>query len=195
MGQQVADRAILQIIYRLIVFVLGSIFIILFMFTMIGGNQFANIILFDNKSIFWFLSLIGTLLLVFRNSNNDKYMSKKEKNEIIDKMKDDIISINQKIDINDKEYVINLIKLIYPYKITLIFNEIYFLIFSIWYLLLWKYEINNNYEMLFNLVEYNYKFGVISKYSVFENKYIMQTNNHMKLSIANFHSNFESKIN
>ena len=37
--------SILQIIYRLIVFVLGSIFIILFMFTMIGGNQFANIIL------------------------------------------------------------------------------------------------------------------------------------------------------
>jgi len=74
----------LQIIYRLIVFILGSVFIILFLFTMIGGNQFANIILFDNKSIFWLLSVIGTLLLVFRNSGSEKYMSKQEKNEIID---------------------------------------------------------------------------------------------------------------
>lgn len=175
--------SVLQIIYRLIVFVLGSIFIILFLFTMIGGNQFANIILFDNKSIFWFLSVIGTLLLLFRNSGNDKYMSKKEKNEIIDRLKDDIISINQKIDINDKEYLINVIKFIYPYKIMIIFNEIYFLVLSIYYLVLWKYEVNHRSDQIFNLVEYSYKLGIVSKYGVFENKALAGQNRHMQLSI------------
>lgn len=175
--------SVLQIIYRLIVFILGSIFIILFMFTIIGGNQFANIILFDNKSIFWFLSVIGTLLLVFRNSDNDKYMNKKEKNDIIDKLKDDIISINQKIDTNDKEYLINVIKYIYPYKIMIIFNEVYFLVLSIYYLILWKYEINHKSNNIFNLIEYNYKLGIVSKYSIFENKDLSMKNKHMQLSI------------
>lgn len=175
--------SVLQIIYRLIVFVLGSIFIILFLFTIIGGNQFANIILFDNKSIFWFLSVIGTLLLLFRNSGNDKYMSKKEKNEIIDRLKDDIISINQKIDTNDKEYLINVIKFIYPYKIMIIFNEIYFLVLSIYYLMLWKYEVNHRSDQIFNLVEYNYKLGIVSKYGIFENKALASQNRHMQLSI------------
>ena len=175
--------SVLQIIYRLIVFILGSIFIILFMFTIIGGNQFANIILFDNKSIFWFLSVIGTLLLVFRNSGNDKYMNKKEKNDIIDKLKDDIISINQKIDTNDKEYLINVIKYIYPYKIMIIFNEVYFLVLSIYYLILWKYEINHKSNSIFNLIEYNYKLGIVSKYSIFENKDLSMKNKHMQLSI------------
>ena len=175
--------SVLQIIYRLIVFILGSIFIILFMFTIIGGNQFANIILFDNKSIFWFLSVIGTLLLVFRNSDNDKYMNKKEKNDIIDKLKDDIISINQKIDTNDKEYLINVIKYIYPYKIMIIFNEVYFLVLSIYYLILWKYEINHKSNSIFNLIEYNYKLGIVSKYSIFENKDLSMKNKHMQLSI------------
>ncbi len=150
---------------------------------MIGGNQFANIILFDNKSIFWLLSVIGTLLLVFRNSGSEKYMSKQEKNEIIDKLKDDIISINQKIDTSNKEYMINVIKYIYPYKIMIIFNEIYFLVFSIYYLCKWKYEVNNKSDKIFNLVEYNYKLGIVSKYSIFENKDLSIKNKHMQLSI------------
>lgn len=175
--------SVLQIIYRLIVFVLGSIFIILFLFIMIGGNQFAGIILFNGKSIIWLLSVTGTLLLLFRNSGNDKYMSKKEKNEIIDKLKDDIISVNQKIDTNDKEYLINLIKYIYPYRIMIIFNEVYFLILSIYYLMKWKYEINHYSDKLFNLVEYNYKLGIVSKYSIFENKELANQNRHMFISI------------
>lgn len=180
-------NSISQIIYRLLIFILGSIFIILFVLTLIGGNEFASIILFDNKSILWFLSIIGTLLLLMRNSTEKQKITRFEKNEIIDRLRKELISINQRmIEEDDKEYFIKLLKHIYPYKIIFIWYEIIYLILSPYYLLLWKYEINKNCDRLFNLIDYDSNMGIISKYSMFDNHEEVRKNKHMLLSIINF---------
>lgn len=189
-------HSVFQIIYRLFIFILGSIFIILFVLTIIGGNEFANVILFDNKSIIWFLSIIGTLLLLMRSNNEDKSLTKKEKNEIINELREDLITINQKmIEHDDKEYFINLLKHIYPYKIIFIWYEIYYLIISFYYLLLWKKEVNKNCNKLFELIEYNYIVGNVSKYSIFENINELESNMHMLLSYKEFTKNYNFKFN
>jgi hypothetical protein len=183
-------NSISQIIYRLLIFILGSIFIILFVLTLIGGNEFANIILFDNKSILWFLSIIGTLLLLMRNSGDKQKLSKHERNEIIDRLRLELISINQRmIEEDDKEYFIKLLKHIYPYKIIFIWYEILYLILSPYYLLLWKNEINKNCEKLFNLIDYESNIGIISKYSEFNNREEIKKNKHMLLSLIHFQKN------
>lgn len=188
-------NSILQIVYRLLIFILGSIFIILFVLTLIGGNDFANIIIFDNKSILWFLSVIGTLLLLMRNSSEKIKMSRQEKNNIIDKLRKELVSINQRMfEEDDKEYFIQLLKHIYPYKIKFIWYEIIYLLLSPYYLLLWKYEINKNHEKIFNLIEYDCNMGIVSKYSIFENINEIKRNNHMLLSIINFQNTHDFTI-
>ena len=190
------ESTIFQIIYRLFVFIGGSIFIILFSLTLISGNEFANIILFDNRSILWFLSILGTFLIVARNNTRHTYVTKEKKMKIFDILKRDLLSIDRHIldDEKDKEKIISLIKEIYPYKVKFIVYEILYLMASPYFLYQWKKQINRHYNELFKLLESDIDLGAVSIYSVFENVNAVQKNLHMYLSIKNFMESFEYKF-
>lgn len=188
------QSTIFQIIYRLFVFICGSIFIVLFSLTLISGNDFANIILFDNKSILWFLSVLGTFLIIARSSKEERFIDSKEKNEIFNKLRHDLISLEPNLlkNKNDQELIINLINDIYPYKVKFILYEIIYLLLSPYYLLKWKKQLNNNYQKIIELLDTDLDLGAVAKVSVFDNMVEMENNLHMYLSYINFkkHYNF-----
>ena len=183
---------IFQVIYRLFIFICGSIFIVLFSLTLISGNEFANIILFDNKSILWFLSILGTFLIVARSNKDTKFISKKERGVIFDKLKKNLISIDKRIinDETDKETMINLIKDIYPYKVKFILYELIYLFLAPYYLLKWKKELKTNYRDIMALLDSDMDLGAVAKYSVFNNNMLIDKDVHMLLSLVNFSKNF-----
>ena len=179
--------SISEIFYRLLVFILGSIFIILLLLSFIGGNNFTNIIVFNNKSILWVISIVGTILLLLRNSDDKLILDKEERERIIEDIKKELISINSNIyREHNKEYIIKLIKKIYPLKINSIWHEIFYLVTSPYYLYLWKKDINKNHKKIIKFIEYHYDFGYVSKNSIFTNKVALSDNIHMKLSIKSF---------
>jgi hypothetical protein len=190
------QSTIFQIIYRLFVFICGSIFIVLFSLTLISGNDFANIILFDNKSILWFLSVLGTFLIIARSSKEDKFIDSKEKNEIFNKLRHDLISLEPNLlkNKNDQEIIINLINDIYPYKVKFIFYEIIYLLLSPYYLLKWKKQLNNNYQKIIELLDTDLDLGAVAKVSVFDNTSEMENNLHMYLSYVNFKKNYNFRF-
>ena len=187
------QATIIQIIYRLFVFICGSIFIVLFSLTLISGNEFANIIIFDNKSILWFLSVLGTFLIVARSGREEKFISKKEKNEIFEKLCHELVSIDNNLlkDEKDKEHIINLIKEIYPYKLKFILYEIFYLLASPYYLLKWKKQVNYNYQPIMSLLDTDMDLGAVSKSSVFDNSKQIDNDIHMYLSYINFKKNYQ----
>ena len=191
------QSTIFQIIYRLFVFICGSIFIVLFSLTLISGNEFANIIMFDNKSILWFLSVLGTFLIVARSGREDKFISKKEKNEIFERLCHELVSIDNKLlkDEKDKEHIINLIKDIYPFKLKFIIYEIFYLLASPYYLLKWKHQVNYNYQSIMSLLDTDMDLGAVSKSSVFDNSKQIDNDIHMYLSYLNFKKNYQYKFN
>jgi hypothetical protein len=191
------QSTIFQIIYRLFVFICGSIFIVLFSLTLLSGNEFANIIIFDNKSILWFLSVLGTFLIVARSGKEEKYISKKEKNEIFDRLCHELVSIDNKLlkDEKDKEHIINLIKEIYPFKLKFILYEIFYLLASPYYLLKWKNQVNYNYQSIMSLLDTDMDLGAVSKSSVFDNSKQIDNDIHMYLSYVSFKQNYQYKFN
>jgi autophagy-related protein 9 len=190
------QSTIFQIIYRLFVFICGSIFIVLFSLTLISGNDFANIILFDNKSILWFLSVLGTFLIIARSSKEDKFIDSKEKNEIFNKLRHDLISLEPNLlkNKNDQEIIINLINDIYPYKVKFIFYEIVYLLLSPYYLLKWKKQLNNNYQKIIELLDTDLDLGAVAKVSVFDNTTEMENNLHMYLSYVDFKKKYNFRF-
>ena len=191
------QSTIFQIIYRLFIFICGSIFIVLFSLTLISGNEFANIIIFDNKSILWFLSVLGTFVIVARSGKEEKFISKKEKNEIFDRLCHELVSIDNTLlkDERDKEHIIELIKEIYPFKLKFIIYEIFYLLASPYYLLTWKKQVNYNYQSIMSLLDNDMDLGAVSKSSVFDNCKQIDNDIHMYLSYISFKKNYQYKFN
>ena len=127
-----------------------------------------------------------------RSNKDTKFISKKERGVIFDKLKKNLISIDKRIinDETDKETMINLIKEIYPYKVKFIFYELIYLFLAPYYLLKWKKELKNNYRDIMTLLDSDMDLGAVAKYSVFNNNMLIDKDVHMLLSLVNFSKNF-----
>lgn len=191
------QSTIFQIIYRLFVFICGSIFIVLFSLTLVSGNDFANIILFDNKSILWFLSVLGTFLIIARSNREEKYINRKEKNEIFEKLRHELITLDPNLlkNKNEQETIIKLINEIYPYKVKFILYEIVYLLLSPYYLLKWKKQLMNNYQKIIELLDNDLDLGAVAKASVFDNSGEIEKDLHMYISYINFKKHHNFKFN
>ena len=191
------QSTIFQIIYRLFVFICGSIFIVLFSLTLVSGNDFANIILFDNKSILWFLSVLGTFLIIARSNKEEKYINRKEKNEIFEKLRHELITLDPNLlkNKNEQETIIKLINEIYPYKVKFILYEIVYLLLSPYYLLKWKKQLMNNYQKIIELLDNDLDLGAVAKASVFDNSGEIEKDLHMYISYINFKKHHNFKFN
>ena len=195
--------SILKIFYRLTTFLLGSIFITLFIISIISNRDPLQIWIFKEKSIVWFLGIIGSLVIISNNNavTNNKYsdnrikIGKTETANIIKQLREDLATINpQLLKTDDDEELINIIKNIYPYKVTLLLNEIWYFITSPYYLYKWYNEITSNYQYIIGLIDYHHQLGCVSKYSIFTNITELNRNSHMLLSVKAFklnHPNWE----
>jgi hypothetical protein len=192
-----------NIFHKLIVFLLGSIFIVLFVISIISNRDPLQIWIFRDKSIVWFLGIIGSIVLISANNlgkgntnisslDGITRNSKTDTCNIITKLRDELATINPSLlKSDDDEELINIIKRIYPYKLSLLLNEVWYFITSSYYLMKWSNEISVNYGYVLNLIDYHASFGNVSKYSVFTNIAELNKNSHMILSVKNFKINLK----
>jgi hypothetical protein len=199
------SSSLLKIFYRLSTFLLGSVFIILFIISIISNRDPLQIWIFKDKSIVWFLGIIGSLVIISTNNSNAVHnrhtetgggkIGKTETANIIKQLREDLATINPYLlKTDDDEELIKIIKNIYPYKVTLLINELWYFIASPYYLYKWYNEITHNYGYLLGLIDYHHQLGCVSKYSIFTNMKEINRNSHMLLSVKAFklnHPNWE----
>jgi hypothetical protein len=181
-----------QIIYRFLIFAIGSVFIVLLAISFIASETFSELEIFHGHNIIWFLGVSGTLLIVLNKciTNEDKKLTKTEQITAFEELREDLVSINPHIlKTEDREYLVNLIQNIYQSRITHIFNEVWYLFASPYYLWIWKRDISMHCNQILELLDNHYILGNVCKYSIFSNLEEMQSNPHMLLSLKEFHNN------
>ena len=181
-----------QIIYRFLIFSVGSIFIILLSLSFIANESFSELEIFSGHNIIWFLGISGTLLIILNKciASDDKQMTRMEKITAFEELREDLATINPKIlKSEDREYLVNLVRKIYQSRITHIFYEIWYLFVSPYYLWKWKQNVGLNCNKILELIENHYSLGNVCKYSIFTNVEEMQSNPHMLLSLKEFRNN------
>jgi len=181
-----------QIIYRFLIFTIGSIFIILLVLSFIANESFSELEIFSGHNIIWFLGISGTLLIILNKciSSNDKQMTRMEKITAFEELREDLVTINPKIlKSEDREYLVNLVRKIYQSRLTNICYEIWYLFISPYYLWKWKQNVAINCNKILELIENHYTLGNVCKYSIFTNIENIENNPHMLLSLKEFHNN------
>jgi hypothetical protein len=123
-------------------------------------------------------------------ASDDKQMTRMEKITAFEELREDLATINPKIlKLEDREYLVNLVRKIYQSRITHIFYEIWYLFVSPYYLWKWKQNVGLNCNKILEVIENHYTLGNVCKYSIFTNVEEMQSNPHMLLSLKEFRNN------
>lgn len=92
----VYNSIIIQVVYRFIIFLVGSIFLILLVLSFISTKYFAELYIIGNHNVIWLLGILGTMLLILnKNSNNSSkiVLSRKEQIDVFNELKEDLITI------------------------------------------------------------------------------------------------------
>jgi hypothetical protein len=185
-----------EIIFRFLIFTIGSIFLVLLVMSFIANKNFANLHIIGGHNIIWFLGVSGTMLIILNKclSSSEK-MTRMEKLKAFEKLREDLITINPKIiKIDDREFLVGLIRDIYELRLITILYEIWYLLASPYYLLKWKKEIIINCNQILELVENHHSLGNVCKYSIFTNVENMENNQHMLLSLKEFCNNHKWEL-
>jgi autophagy-related protein 9 len=126
-------------ISKLIVFVCSSFFILLILLSLINDKILIYVTLFNNKSILWFISILASLIAIFKRSNINFEEPKIYMNKIskIIYLKDDFVEKS-----NSNEIKQLFIK-DYQYKIIIIIKDIIYTILTPFRLWLLANNINN----------------------------------------------------
>lgn len=189
-----------QIIIRFILFTIGGIFIFLLLLSFIFNENFSQLEIIQGHNIIWFLGLSGTFILILNkfinldnlDSKQVKILTKLERITAFDELRNDLVAIDPQIaHIEDREYLVNLIKNIYHYRITYIFYELLYIILAPYYIWKWRYDVSNNHLDILGLIENHYLLGNVCKYSIMTNGGEMANNPHMLLSIKEFSINHD----
>lgn len=186
-----------QIIYRFLIFTIGSIFLILLSLSFIANETFSELHIFKGHNIIWFLGGSGTLLIILNKCilTDDKKLTKNEQINAFEELREDLVSINPYIlKTEDREYLVNIIQQIYQSRIMHIIYEIWHLFITPYYLWKWKKDIFKNYNQILELLDNHYVLGNVCKYSIFTNLEDMENNPHMLLSFKEFHNNHNWNI-
>ena len=179
----------LEILVRLINFVLGSLFVTLLILSVINENILMNVYVFDNKSILWFLGVLGAILTINRKliNTNCNINMLLLKNELFDKLKNKIPIINPIFFQNkNRNKIIKIIKKLYFSKLYYVFMEIIYLIISPFYIYKWYTDTHKYIDFIINELEEHFLLGVIPKKSIFTNIHMMNKNVHCYYSFINF---------
>jgi hypothetical protein len=183
-----------EIICRFLVFTIGSIFITLLILSFIANEHFSQLEIISGHNVIWFLGICGTLLLILNKISHagENKLNRIEQIRAFEELREDLITINPNIiNIEDREYLVSLIKDIYQSRIINIFYEIINLIIAPYYLWKWKRDIALNCTSILELLEYHYQLGNVCKHSIFTNREEIIKNPHMMLSLKEFRANHE----
>ena len=186
-----------QIITRFLVFLIGSVFLLLLTMSFIASEDFVKLEIIPNHNIIWFLGVCGTILLILNKfvTTTNSLLTKKEQLRAFDALREDLISIYPQLNkIEDREYIVSLIHDIYKPRIVNIIYEVINLILSPIIIYRWKNQVAKNVTEILSLIEHHYQLGNVCRHSIFTNRSDIIRNPHMLLSLKEFRINHEWDI-
>ena len=154
---------IVETIVKFLLFILSSVFITMVFFSIINDKLLLNLYILDNKQLFWFIGIIGSVIAIMRSTINEKtnYYPKEKMKEL-----QTIINYipNEWQDINNKEFFY-----FYKYKFILIIKEFWYTINTPFYLFFLYFNYKQICIDLNSITINSPKYGHINKYSLFDN--------------------------
>jgi autophagy-related protein 9 len=177
-----------EILIRFINFVLSSVFVTLLILSILNENILTQCYIFKNKTIFWFLGILGAILAINRKLININYdINNNYKDELFLKLKKKIPIINPKyFKIKNRSKIIKIINNLYFSKLYYILMEIIYLGISPYYLYKWINHIDVYIGFILNELEEHYILGNIPSKSVFTNIHNLNKDVHSYYSFINF---------
>ena len=171
---------------RFFMYVLGSIFLIFLVLTLMNENLLINLNISSNRPILWYMGIIGALIALAKTfihkpilPDPEKALEKMEKHIEIDQVwKDDPKSIRT------RDSILSL----FPQRAVLLFQECLFIIATpyILYFVL-REESDTIGQYLLDHLTTNYSVpGLVSKYSLFNNTHQINQNSKTARSFKNF---------
>jgi hypothetical protein len=185
------------VISRFLTFLVGSIFLIVLVLSLIASKEFSQLEIIPEHNIIWFLGISGTLLLILNKLTYKSVykLTKIEQIAAFDALREDLITIHPQLQkIDDREYLVSLIHDIYKLRVVHMIHEIINLLISPYYLWLWHREIRQNASMILNLMENHYILGNVCRHSIFTNNDELIRNPHILLSLKEFKLNHNWSI-
>ena len=182
---------VLNIILKLINFVLASIFITIIIISLLNEKMLTESYIYGNRSLLWGLGIITTLILLIRKNTMIHKMNNDERKFHLEKLSKKIRSLYPDYFNGERETWNDFIKLfstIYQYQINFIILELMYIILSPWYIYKWytkfDYELADKIK---TMITSNYIMGYVCERSVFTNYNLIKKDPHLYYSVIEFY--------
>jgi autophagy-related protein 9 len=179
------NNSITDIVFRLIIFICSSIFIILAILSLINDKILINLLLTPNQSVIWFLGILVSIIALLRKKNNNLEKPENHINLIIQYINLDESIINNPNLVKSKKKISE----IFEYKYITLLKDIFYIIISPFQLWKLSYDIDNIVDFIINNTEKHDDLLYICKLSNFDNMYIPKdnkTNKSFNIFIQNY---------
>lgn len=181
----------LNIVLKLVNFVLASLFITIIIISFINEKILTEIYIYDNRTLLWGLGILTTLIVLIRKNTQIKKMSIDDKKIHLNKLSKQISSLYPKYFEYDKESwddFTTLFSSIYQYQIIFIIMELLYIILSPLYIYLWYNNFDNNMaNKITNMITEHYIMGNICKQSNFTDYQMIKNDPHIFYSVIEFY--------
>jgi autophagy-related protein 9 len=174
---------ILETVSNFLLFILSSVFVTMILFSIINEKLLINLYIIENKQMFWFMGLIGSIIAILRsntNKNNECYPTEKMKEikKIINSIPEEWLEIKNThfFSYNRNKLVIILYDFVYTINAP----------FDLFYLYL---DRNYIFDFLNNITINSPQYGHINKYALFENNNNILNDKKHNDSIETFRKN------
>lgn len=178
------NHRILEIVSRLIVFIISSIFLLLVFIVFINENNLNNIGIFGFQPILWHITICATTLAIFRNFTKSNIMTHPK--ESLEKANQHLYMIAESnIKCANTVKIKNKMATYYQYQIICLIKEIFSIIITPLYYMPILYEHSDKIcDFIIEHIEYHHIMGNVSKFSIFTNYSRNQINKHPKLKYS-----------
>ena len=171
-------------------FIIGSLFIILLILTILNENLLINLNISSNRPILWYMGILGGILSITKSFIDKNFISDPEKS---------LKKVNELIDMDDEwikdarnRVVRNKIMKLFPQRVILLLEECYCLIITpyiLWFILKKEAVIICNY-LINSLNTHHSVNGLVNKNSLFINYSQIKENNKTEKSFECFQKNY-----
>jgi len=178
-----------DIIAKFLIFILGSLFILLILMPLINENLLINLNISNNRPILWYIGIIGAIIALLKNFVNNKFSM--DPNKMMNKMGEYIDLKEEWVENPRSKKVQNDIKKLFTHRIILILEELYCLLltpFILWFILEKESTIICN-HLVNNMINHHSINGLISKNSLFTNYNQVKESKKTESSFNNFQKN------
>lgn len=181
----------LNVVLKLINFVLASIFVTIIIISLLNEKILTESYIYGNRTLLWGLGILTTLIVLIRKNTQSKKMNNDEKKEHLLKLSKKISSLYPNYFECNKESWNDFVRLfssIYQYHINFIIMELIYIILSPLYIYIWYTEFDTNMaDKIRGMITEHYIMGNICKQSIFSDYQTIINDPHVYYSVIEFH--------